>query len=166
MDAGGGVTTLELFCNFVVHSAALPPLVFQGPQQRRICLDFDSPEARLHPRTLRSWLQALTSALRQLERATSTYLLKGSASRKITSLSCLGDTQARSGFLGRCYFSLPEQTSVLLQEAIVHRTTGPFWRFVHGAADRRWQAPDALLTEAAALTDWQKLARRPKRTRR
>ena len=166
VDAGGGVTTLELFCNFVVHSAALPPLVFQGPQKRRICLDFDSPEARLHPRTLRSWLQALTSALRQLERATSTYLLKGSASRKITSLSCLGDTQARSGFLGRCYFSLPEQTSVLLQEAIVHRTTGPFWRFVHGAADRRWQAPDALLMEAAALTDWQKLARRPKRTRR
>ena len=155
-----GITTLELFCNFVVTTASLPPLIIPGPYNRRQCLPFDAPETRLHPRTLRSWLQALTSGIRQIERQAGVALFAGTASRRITTLQALGDTQACSGFIAACRFQRVEETAALLRLAILMRTTLPFWHYVREHSHRRLFAPRGMVEAAQGLTAHQKLSRR------
>ena len=163
VQAATAVTTLELFCNYVVSTSSLPPLVIPGPYNKRLCLPYDAPESRLHPRTLRSWLQALTSSIRQLERQASARLLPGTASRRITSLQSLGDSQARSGFMIGCRFQNVAETAALLRKAITLRTTAPFWAYVQRHEASRLRAPRHLNELASSLSGHQKLARRQRR---
>ena len=157
------VISLELLCDFVASSAALPPLLIQNQQGRQIRLEFTAPEAQLHPQTLRTWLHALTSVLRQLERDTHTQLLAGEATRKATSLLDLGDRQPRSGFMARCQFQHPDRTSILLRSVLNHRTTSPFHEFVRQHHADLWVAPDHMEALASSVTPWKRQAQQAKR---
>ena len=159
---GEGITTLELFCDFVATTHALPPLVLEhhhGP----LHLPFDAPEARLHPRSLRAWLHALSTCLRQLERFVSCRLLGGAASRKVTSLAPLGYRQPRSGYLARCVLASPLDTAQLLRQVLVRPSTEPFWRHVSINRLFLWKVPVDLEIRSAELSRWQKVAQRKTR---
>ena len=156
------VTTLELFCDFTATTAALPPMVISNHQGGQRHVPFNEPAAQLGPQTLRSWLHALTTCMRQLERATNTKLFGGPASRKVTGLASLGDTQARSGYLSHCQFADPSRTSLLVRAVLLRRTTGTFQTYVHDHRHRLLSVPPGL-AHTQSLSHGQRLARRNRR---
>ena len=139
-----GVTTLELFCDFVTQTGLLPPILVADPKGGRQRVEFESPEAQAHPVSLRGWLQVLTCAMHQLKRKVGVSLIAGVASRRVTSLRLVGDNQPRSGFLAHCSFSRPDTTMQLLRLVLVHRTVAPCWRFAMAVSSTRWELPAAL----------------------
>ena len=154
------VSTLELFCDFVCTTASLPPLVVHDPQGRPRHVPFTDPCARLCPRTIRGWLHALTTGLRQLERATSARLLGGFSSRKVTSLAIFGDTQTRGGFTGICRFANPQATATLLQATLQRKTAEVFWEFVVAHSGSLWQVPHDLVQLSSTVTPWRRAQRK------
>ena len=150
--ASDGVTTLELLCNFVVVTCALPPLAVLHPKGGTEYLDFMDPAARLTPTPLRTWLQALTAASRQLGRLTSSSLLPPTGSRKITVLQKVGDVHARSGFRSCCRFTQLEETATLLMAVIRQASTTPLWDFVLRRSGSAMAVPLDLLQEASGVS--------------
>ena len=78
-----GITTLELFCNFVATTATLPPHPIPHSSDGVEYLPFDHPAAQLAPTPLRTWLQSLLAVTKQLSRLAHCYLLPPTASKKV-----------------------------------------------------------------------------------
>ena len=138
------VTTLEVLCNFVVITAALPPTAIQHPRGGVDYEDFTTPTSRMTPVALRTWLQSLTTATKQLARLTSTVLLPPTATTKVCVLQALGEIHPRAGFRTPCRMQQSEETVTLLL-AVLHRPgTQVFRSYVEEHQQRLLVPPDAL----------------------
>ena len=122
-----GVTTLELFCNFVVVTVSLPPVQVTAATGTPKYVEASHPTARLRPVALRSWLQAITAAAKQLARKASVVLFPPTGSRKVASLLSMPGGTVRSGFLSSCRFTRVEETALLLEAYLKYQTAEPFW---------------------------------------
>ena len=139
------VTTLELLCNFVVITAALPPTAVKHPRGGVDYEDFRSPTSRMTPVALRTWLQSLTTAAKQLTRLTSTVLLPPTASRKVCGLQALG---------------LAEETGALLLAVLHCPGTQVFRSFVEDNQQRLLSPPASLMSAPAIEPHGRKALRR------